>query len=112
MIGELRRPGRARRRLCPLPPAPPSPAAESLLGAYAGRMQLSEAETKRFERVGRLLDVEWVAVYASAVTAENMANKQSAVAGFDLQGYVGHVLGLIERRLARATAGTGYPFPH
>ncbi len=32
--------------------------AESFLGAYASHMQLSEAETKRFERVGRLLDVE------------------------------------------------------
>ncbi len=85
---------------------------ESFLGAHAELMHLSDAEKNRYERVGRLLDVEWVAVYASALTAENMANKQSAVAGFDVQGYVGHVLGLIERRLARATAGSGYPFPH
>jgi hypothetical protein len=86
--------------------------AESFLGAYAEQMHLSDAEQNRYERVGHLLDVEWVAVYASALTAENMANKQSAVAGFDLHGYVGHVLGLITRRLARATAGSGYPFPH
>jgi len=84
---------------------------EAFLGDYASKMHLSEAETRRFERVGRLLDVEWVAVYASALTADNIANKQSAVAGFDLEGYVGRVLGMIERRLARATAGTGYAFP-
>jgi aminoglycoside phosphotransferase (APT) family kinase protein len=85
--------------------------AELFLGAYAEQMHLSDAEENRYERVGHVLDVEWVAVYASALTAENMANKQSAVAGFDLQGYVGHVLPLIARRLARATAGTDYPFP-
>jgi len=50
-------------------------------------------------------------VCASALTAENIANKQSAVAGFDIDGHVGRVIGLIGRRLARATAGTGYAFP-
>jgi aminoglycoside phosphotransferase (APT) family kinase protein len=85
--------------------------AQSFLGAYAELVRLSAADSARFERVGRLLDVEWVAIYASALTAEAIANKQSAVADFDRRVYVGQVLDKLERRLARAAQGIGYTFP-
>jgi aminoglycoside phosphotransferase (APT) family kinase protein len=85
--------------------------AQAFLADYAELMRLSAADIAHFERVGRLLDVEWVAVYASALTAENIANKQSALANFDLHVYVTNVLGMLERRLARAAQGLGYAFP-
>jgi hypothetical protein len=81
------------------------------LGEFAERAQLSAADTARYERVGRLMDLEWVAVYASALSAETIANKQSAVHDFSREAYIAGVLDKLERRLARAVQGGGYSFP-
>jgi Ser/Thr protein kinase RdoA (MazF antagonist) len=81
------------------------------LGEFAERAQLSAADTARYERVGRLMDLEWVAVYASALSAETIANKQSAVHDFSREAYIAGVLDKLERRLARAVRGGGYSFP-
>lgn len=82
------------------------------LGEFAERVQLSAADKARYERVGRLMDLEWVAVYASALSAENIANKQSAIQGFSTPAYVAGVIDKLERRLSRAVQGGGYRFPH
>jgi aminoglycoside phosphotransferase (APT) family kinase protein len=89
----------------------PPDVAQAFLSAYARLRRLSQAEQTRYELVGRLLDVEWVAIYASALSGENIANKRAAVQGFSRQAYVDEVLQKLQRRLARAEAGQGYPFP-
>lgn len=81
------------------------------LGEVAERTHLSAAEKERYAQVGRLMDLEWVAVYASALSADNIAHKQSAVPGFSRDAYVAGVVDKLERRLARAARGDGYPFP-
>lgn len=67
-------------------------------------------ERSRFERVGALLDVEWVAIYASAMTPEVVAGKQFAHAEFDRHTYLTHAMDLVRRRLQRATQSHGYRF--
>jgi aminoglycoside phosphotransferase (APT) family kinase protein len=81
------------------------------LGEFAELAQLSAADTARYERVGRLMDLEWVAVYASALSADNIANEQSAIPGFSRAAYVAGVIDKLERRLSRAVRGGGYRFP-
>ena len=89
-----------------------SPALSSLfLGEFRELAQLSAADTDRYERVGRLMDLEWVAVYASALSADNVANKQSAIQGFSKAEYVAGVIDKLERRLVRAAQAEGYRFP-
>jgi Phosphotransferase enzyme family len=85
--------------------------AEAFLETYAALAGLPAAERARYERVGRWLDLAWVAVYASALSPENIANKAAAVRGFARQAYVAEVVGRLERRLARAAEGRGYRFP-
>jgi aminoglycoside phosphotransferase (APT) family kinase protein len=82
--------------------------AEHFLGSYAAARGLSDEEAARFERVGALAEIEWVAIYARALTAETIAAKQFAVPDFDLDGYIGTVLGKIRARLARAAGGVTY----
>jgi Ser/Thr protein kinase RdoA (MazF antagonist) len=82
------------------------------LGEFAELAQLSAADTARYERVGRLMDLEWVAVYASALSADNIANKQSAMQGFSRAAHIAGVIDKLERRLARAVRADGYRFPH
>ena len=82
------------------------------LGEFAERAHLSAADIGRYERVGRLMDLEWVAVYASALSADNIANKQSAVPDFSRKAYVARVIDKLERRLSRAARGIGYRFPN
>ncbi|HEY7293946.1 MAG TPA: aminoglycoside phosphotransferase family protein [Dehalococcoidia bacterium] len=86
-------------------------AASAFLEAYAAGAGLSAAEIARFERLGLLLDIEWVATYASALSAEVLATRRFAVAGFDADAYVATVGEQIRARLARATAGRGYRLP-
>jgi hypothetical protein len=52
-----------------------------------------------------------VAIYASALSADNIANKQSAIQGFTRAEYVAEVIDKRQRRLARAVRGGGYRFP-
>lgn len=82
------------------------------LGEFAELAELSAADTARYERVGRLMDLEWVAVYASALSADNIANKRSAIQGFSRAAHVAGVIDKLERRLARAVRADGYRFPH
>jgi Ser/Thr protein kinase RdoA (MazF antagonist) len=89
----------------------PPERATAFLGAFASLARLSPAEQARYERVGRILDVEWVAVYTSALSPDAIANKRSAVADFNADTHIANALARIEQRLARATAGRGYPFP-
>jgi len=81
------------------------------LAAYARLTALSAAERARYERVGRVLDIEWVAVFASALSSEVIANKRSAVVDFSEDAYIANVFNRIDHRLTRARGGTGYPFP-
>ena len=66
----------------------PPPAAEAFLGAYAAARGLSAAEVARFERVGRLADVEWATVYAEAMTPAAIAPKRFGIAGFDVSAHL------------------------
>ena len=83
----------------------------TFLRAYARARALPPGEIARFERVGALYDVEWVAACASALTPEAEAIAAFAVAGFDARAHRAGVIARLEARLARARAGTGYPFP-
>jgi hypothetical protein len=80
------------------------------LRAYADARKLSDAEMRRFERVGLLLDLEWVAIYTSALSAEAVAAKQFAMRDLDRDTYVQGVLDKLRRRLSRAEQMLGYRF--
>jgi Ser/Thr protein kinase RdoA (MazF antagonist) len=84
---------------------------EHFLGVFAELAHLTAQDKARYEQVGRLMDLEWVAVYASALSTNNVANKRSAVPGFSLATYIAQVIDKLERRLARAADGRGYRFP-
>ena len=83
----------------------------TFLAAYAEACGLSESEIARFERVGVLYDLEWVAIYASALTGEAVAAKQFASRDFDRPSYLAQAIAKLKHRLARATGGAGYRFP-
>ena len=89
----------------------PPPASAAFLGAYAAARGLSPAEVARFERVGRLADVEWATVYAEAMTPEAVAPKRFATADFDPSAHAAACLARIRERLTRAERGGGYRFP-
>ena len=55
----------------------------------------------RFESIGRLLDLEWVAIYTSALSEEAIATKQFAMRDFDRDAYVNGVRDKLQRRLPR-----------
>jgi Ser/Thr protein kinase RdoA (MazF antagonist) len=84
---------------------------KTFLGAYAEACLLSERDVARYERVGRLLDLEWVAIYASALTGEAVATKEFASPDFERSSYLANAIVRLKRRLTRATEGGGYPFP-
>ena len=83
---------------------------ETFLRAYAEACALPGSEIARFERVGVLYDVEWIAIYASALTGEAIAAKQFASREFDRPTYLAGAIAALKRRLARATEGGGYRF--
>jgi len=83
---------------------------ETFLRAYAEACALPGSEIARFERVGVLYDVEWIAIYASALTGEAVAAKQFASREFDRPTYLAGAIAALKRRLARATEGGGYRF--
>jgi hypothetical protein len=86
-----------------------APAArEAFLNTYAEGMALSRAERERFQRIGVLLDVEWTATYASALTEDALAAKRFADAEFDLTAHIARVTDKLKARLARAKEGIGY----
>jgi hypothetical protein len=84
---------------------------ELFLAKYAEARGLSDSEINRFERVGALYDLEWIAIYASALTSEVVAVKQFANREFDRPAYLAGAIAKLRRRLARATDGAGYRFP-
>lgn len=86
-------------------------AAAAFLAAYAVEARLDTVEAERFERAGTLLDIEWVATVASALTPEALAARRFAVADFDESAFVAGVGEMVRRRLARASNGAGYRFP-
>jgi Phosphotransferase enzyme family len=81
------------------------------LATYAKVRALPDSEIDRFERVGALYDLEWIAIYASALTSEAVAAKQFASRDFDRPKYLAAAIAKLRRRLARARDGTGYRFP-
>lgn len=83
----------------------------TFLRAYARARALAPDEIARFERVGALYDIEWVAACASAITPEAVAIAAFAVAGFDARAHRAGLIARLAARLARARAGLGYPFP-
>jgi hypothetical protein len=85
--------------------------AATFLGHYAAASALSAAEIARYERVGALYDIEWVAAFASAMTPESIAIAEFAVDDFDARAHRAALLARLEARLDRARAGTGYHFP-
>jgi len=87
-------------------------AVQLFLSTYSQMRSLSAEEAARFERVGLLLDIEWVAIYASALTAEAIAAKQFAMTDFDRDAYLVGVMDKLQQRLARASDGRGYRFQH
>jgi hypothetical protein len=84
---------------------------ELFLATYAQKRDLSESEVARFERVGTLFDLEWIAIYASALTSDTVAAKQFANREFERSAYLSRAIGKLRRRLARATDAAGYRFP-
>ena len=80
------------------------------LGVYAEKRGLSDEEIRRFETVGALLDLEWVAIYASAMTPEVVAFKEFANPEFDLHAYLTGAANRARQRLERAEDGRGYRF--
>jgi hypothetical protein len=84
--------------------------AELFLTTYAAASGLPDREIARFERVGALYDLEWIAIYASALTGEAVATKQFASREFDRPSYLAETIAKLQRRLARATEGGGYRF--
>jgi hypothetical protein len=84
---------------------------ETFLAAYADARALSQHEIARFERVGALCDIEWIAIYATALTAEAVASKQFANREFNRAVYLAEAIDQLRRRLTRATLGGGYRFP-
>jgi hypothetical protein len=84
---------------------------ELFLGSYARALELQDREVARFERVGLLYDLEWIAIYSSALTSEAVAAKQFATREFDRPAYLAGAIAKLRRRLARAARGNGYPFP-
>jgi Phosphotransferase enzyme family len=84
---------------------------ERFLAAYAEACGLPESEIARFERVGALCDLEWIAIYASALTGEAVAAKQFALGhDFERPTYLAGTIAKLKGRLARATEGRGYRF--
>jgi Ser/Thr protein kinase RdoA (MazF antagonist) len=86
-------------------------ATTAFLGAYAEARGLSDEEIARYERVGRLFDVEWATVYAAAATPEAVEPKRFGVPGFDLEAHLAGCLARLEERLERAERGDTYSFP-
>jgi Ser/Thr protein kinase RdoA (MazF antagonist) len=83
----------------------------TFLAAYAEACALSESEIARFEHVGVLYGLEWVAIYASALTEEAVAAKQFASRDFDRPTYLAQAIAKLKGRLARAREGAGHRFP-
>jgi hypothetical protein len=83
--------------------------AAAFLGAYAAAVRLSLDQIHRFERVGLLCDIEWIAIYASALTATTVAIKQFNNPDLDVHAYLTSAIARLKRRVARAANGTGYP---
>jgi hypothetical protein len=81
------------------------------VGAYAEVRGLSAAEVARFERVGMLYDVEWAAVYATALTPEAVEAKRFGRPGFDLSAHLAGCIAGVRERLARAARGHVYAVP-
>lgn len=86
-------------------------ATETFLGTYAASTRLPETEIARFERVGRLLDVEWIAAYASALTPERIAAQRFATGETDPRPMLSQALARLKARLVRARSGVSYRFP-
>lgn len=89
-----------------LPPA----SADAFLAAYAERRGLSASDRARYEQVGALLDADWAAVYAAAITPEAMEPKRFATPDFDPAAHVAFCLDRLRERLERAERG-GRRFP-
>jgi Ser/Thr protein kinase RdoA (MazF antagonist) len=88
-----------------------SDAAGAFLAAYVRGRGLDAAEIARFERAGLLLDAEWVATYATALTDEAVAPRRLAVPDFDLHEHLMAVIARLRARLKRAVDGPGYRVP-
>jgi Ser/Thr protein kinase RdoA (MazF antagonist) len=86
-------------------------AVAAFLGTYAEARRLTGKQIARFERVGRLYDVEWASVYAAAVTPAAIEPKRFGTPGFDLAAHLATCLAKLEERLVRAERGVGYRFP-
>jgi Ser/Thr protein kinase RdoA (MazF antagonist) len=86
-------------------------ATAAFLHAYAEARGLSAEEIARYERVGRLYDVEWATVFAYAVTPEVVEAKRFGVPGFDRAAHVADCLVKLRERLERAERGDSYRFP-
>jgi hypothetical protein len=79
--------------------------ATTFLRTYAQASGLSTSEVARFERVGALLELEWVAIYASALTADAVAAKQFANRDLDRSAYLSGTIDRLKSRLERARSG-------
>jgi Ser/Thr protein kinase RdoA (MazF antagonist) len=89
----------------------PADAATAFLGRYAEARRLSDDEIARYERVGRLYDLEWATVFAYAVTPEAVEPRRFGVPDFDLAAYRVDCLAKLQERLERAERGDVYRFP-
>jgi Ser/Thr protein kinase RdoA (MazF antagonist) len=83
----------------------------AFLGAYAEARGLSDDEVMRYERIGRLYDIEWATVYAYALTSEVVEAKRFGVPGFTLETHLAECIAGLRERLARAERGDAYRFP-
>jgi hypothetical protein len=86
-------------------------ATAAFLGTYAEARGLPDVEVARYERVGRLYDVEWATVFAAALTSVAVAPRQFGVPDFELAAHLRACLDNLRERLERAEGGDCYRFP-
>jgi Ser/Thr protein kinase RdoA (MazF antagonist) len=80
-------------------------AGAAFLDAYTQERALSQLERSRFERMRTLVELEWIAIYASAMSDEAIAGKRFADPDLDVDAYLAGARRMIDVRLARARSG-------
>src|SRR5205085_12653358 len=84
----------------------PPDAVQTFLAAYASATNLSSEDIARYERIGSLLDLEWVAIYATATLPGRVPTKRFADADFDGHTLVTAATNRVKTALSSASEAT------
>jgi hypothetical protein len=74
---------------------------ESFLSAYRAAADLTDAEWARYQPTSRLMEVSWVGLHLSMLTAERLAPKRFAALTFDPEAYRAEQIERLGTRLER-----------